>query len=137
MVEIVHTKSRASIVAMAVALCIPAVACGASPNEKIVENPGASPAPSASAPRTDEGNRPLSESECNELGQWIVQACNERGNQRSTQIEGYCTNMTHGMADATWVAKQCLPRIRHMDAVCIKSTDNIRKIIDCERSVTP
>ena len=125
----VITLALASFVGFATA-----IACGAAERTPEV------PAPSASAsapPPAEDGNRALTRDECGSLGQWIVDACNARDNLRDAQIEGWCADKSRGMTgDATWIDRECVPHIRTMDAMCMKSTTIVRKFMDCERSVS-
>jgi hypothetical protein len=96
---------------------------------------GAQPTAAASA-AADESDRPLTQSECESLGQWMLAACNNQGNTHSSQLEGWCSNVTHHVTgDGTWVNDECLAHIRRMDAECIKSTDSVRNMMDCETNV--
>ncbi|MDP9152435.1 MAG: hypothetical protein M3O36_21120 [Myxococcota bacterium] len=97
--------------------------------------PPGSPAPAA--PNADDAARPLTGGECQSLAQWIVGACQERGNDRSSQVDGWCSDVVSRAAsgDDAWVKDDCVPHIKYMDAACFRSTTSIRAMIDCDRNV--
>jgi len=100
--------------------------------------PAASPTslqpPASSA---DPAARPLTADECASLGQWIVSACRDRANSdHSVQADGWCSDMVRGTAeDGSWVAKDCVPHIKYVDAVCFQSTTRVRNLMDCDSNV--
>jgi hypothetical protein len=111
------------------------LACGPSNASPPPKYSGTTPTSSASS-AADETDRALTQSECESLGQWMLAACEKQGNTHSSQLEGWCSNVTHHVTgDGTWVADDCLPHLRRMDAECIKSTDSVKNMMDCERDV--
>jgi hypothetical protein len=120
--------------ATAVLLVLAPLACSPSNAAPPPKYSGTAP-PSASA-TPDETDRPLTQSECDSLGQWMLEACEKQGNTHSSQLEGWCSNVIHHVTgDGTWAADECLPHIRRMDAECIKSTDSVKNMMDCESNV--
>lgn len=108
-------------------------ACGAK------EPPKAdSPTTQATAtPPADEGARPLDKAECEELGKYMLDACENRGNAHSSQIDRWCSNLMHRITgDANWVEQECMVHIRHIDSICFHSTQSVRNLMDCESTIT-
>ncbi len=89
----------------------------------------------ASRQKTDNPDRALTATECESLGQWIAQVCAEHPNTRSSQIDGWCSEMVRTVGDGTWVAGECAKHVRYFDAVCFRSTDQIRALMDCDSNV--
>jgi hypothetical protein len=115
-------------------LALAPLACAPTPSAPPPKYSGTTPGAASAAP--DETDRPLSQEECESLGQWMLAACDKQGNTHSSQIEGWCSNVTHHVTgDGTWVADECLPHVRRMDAECIKSTDSVKNMMDCETNV--
>jgi len=120
--------------ATAVLIVLAPFACTPSDSAPPPKYSGTEPAAASAAPT--ETDRPLSQSECESLGQWMLAACEKQGNTHSSQLEGWCSNVTHHVTgDGTWVNDECLPHIRRMDAECIKSTDSVKNMMDCETNV--
>ncbi len=120
--------------AVALAFVLAPLACGPSTDAPPPKYSGTTP--SASSTPSDESDKPLTRSECESLGQWMLEACDKQGNTHSSQIEGWCSNVTHHVTgDGTWLDEECLPHIRRMDAACMKSSDSVKNMMDCESSV--
>jgi hypothetical protein len=119
---------------LVVLVALAPLACGASNSAAPPKYSGTTPGTASAAP--DDSDHPLTQGECESLGQWMLEACEKQGNTHSSQIEGWCSNVTHHVTgDGTWVADECLPHIRRMDAECIKSTDSVKNMMDCETNV--
>ncbi len=90
----------------------------------------------ASSNAADDPNRPLTKSECDSLAQTIVDACNNRGNDRSTEMDGWCSDMVRRNAgDGTWVESDCLKHVKYMDYFCFQGAKNAHAMMDCDRTV--
>ena len=108
-------------------------ACGAKEPPR-VEN---APAPTSASPPADEGNRHLDKSECEALAKWMLDACENRGNTHSSQIDRWCSNLMHRITgDANWVEQECMVHIRHIDSTCFHSTQSVRNLMDCESTIS-
>jgi len=108
-----------------------ATACGGS-----TPAPSApSPAASASTGTSDNPNRALSESECRSLGAWLADACQNRPNERSARVDGWCSEIVNGVENGSWVPRDCLKHIRYMDSECLRDARNVHVMMDCDRSV--
>jgi hypothetical protein len=109
-------------------------ACGAS------TPPAASPSTSnpsgvtAAQPSSDPA-RALDERECRSLGQWLVDACENRSNQRSARVDGWCSDVRRGVESGAWIAGDCVKHIKYMDAVCFRSTTGVSNMMECDNSV--
>jgi hypothetical protein len=91
--------------------------------------------PSTTA-QSDDPNRRLTKAECESLGATIVDACNNRGNDRSTGADGWCSDMVrHNEGDGTWVGSDCLPHFKYMDAFCFRGARNAHAMMTCDRTV--
>ncbi|MDP9033432.1 MAG: hypothetical protein M3O50_01385 [Myxococcota bacterium] len=93
--------------------------------------------PATAAPKTEDGARPLTAGECQSLAQWIVGACQDRGNDRSSQVDGWCSDLVSRAAggDDAWVKDDCVPHVNYMDAACFRGTTSVRAMMDCDRNV--
>jgi hypothetical protein len=93
--------------------------------------------PTATMPNSpDPASRGLSESECKDLGQAMLEVCNNRGNSRSVQVDGYCSDLLHTVAESdTWLKNECLPHVRYIDATCFRSATTVSVLMDCDRAV--
>jgi len=101
---------------------------------------GSKETPPAESPSTaqssDDPNRRLTKSECDSLGAAIVDACNSRGNDRSSEADGWCSDMVRRNAgDGTWVSSDCLPHFKYMDAFCFNGARNAHAMMTCDRTV--
>jgi hypothetical protein len=83
----------------------------------------------------DNPDRKLTSSECESLGQWIAQVCADHPNTRSSQIDGWCGDMVRTVGDGTWVG-ECTEHVKYFDAVCFRSTTQIRALMDCDSNVS-
>ncbi|MDP9000282.1 MAG: hypothetical protein M3O46_09245 [Myxococcota bacterium] len=108
-------------------------ACGAGGHDAPpAESPAPAAAPSSSA---DDPNRRLTKSECESLAETIVDACNNRGNDRSSEADGWCSDMVrNNTADRPWIVNDCLPHFRYMDYFCFRS-GNAHAMMVCDRTV--
>jgi hypothetical protein len=125
------------------ALLFIAVAASASATACQRDLPAAPPPPQAtpsgvaiaSKQPADDPARPLTSSECGSLGQWIVDDCQNRSNQRSAQIDGWCSDMIRGVDSGSWAKDDCAKHIKYMDYVCFRSTTSVRSLMDCDNAV--
>jgi hypothetical protein len=95
-------------------------------------------APSATAPQAadDNPNRRLTKSDCESLAATIVDACNNRGNDRSSEADGWCSDMLQANeGGGTWIANDCVPHFRYMDAFCFQGARNAHAMMDCDKTV--
>lgn len=91
---------------------------------------------SQSAQGADDPNRRLSKSECESLAQSIVEACNNRGNDRSTEADGWCSEMVRRNAgDGSWVNDDCTAHFKYMDAFCFRGANNAHGMMVCDKTV--
>jgi hypothetical protein len=91
---------------------------------------------SQSSQGADDPNRRLAKSECDSLAQSIVEACNSRGNDRSTEADGWCSDMvTRNSGDGVWVGSDCVPHFRYMDLYCFQSSRNAHGMMVCDKTV--
>jgi hypothetical protein len=93
--------------------------------------------PTAAMPNApDPASRALSESECKDLGQAMLEVCNTRGNSRSVQVDGFCSDLNHTIVESdTWVKNDCLPHVRYIDSTCFRSATSVSLLMDCDRAV--
>jgi hypothetical protein len=104
--------------------------CGAN------EPPPAESASSAAPQSGDDPNRRLTKSECDAMAQSIVDACNNRGNDRSTEADGWCSEMLRrNEGDGTWVGSDCVPHFKYMDYFCFRGAQNAHAMMVCDRTV--
>jgi hypothetical protein len=98
--------------------------------------PAESPANTQGPTSANDPNRRLARSECESLGQSIVEACNGRGNDRSAEVDGWCNDMVrHNSEGGTWVADDCVPHFRYMDSFCFGSANNAHGMMDCDKTI--
>jgi hypothetical protein len=83
----------------------------------------------------DNPARPLTSDECHDLGQWIGEVCQNRGNTRSAQIDGWCSDMIRGVATGSWELGDCAKNVKYMDSVCFRSSKSVRTLMDCDNAV--
>jgi hypothetical protein len=88
----------------------------------------------AASQRPDEAGRKLTKDECDELASWIVQVCHT-DTSRSSQVEGWCSDVVSKSADGAWQADDCAKHIRYVDFACFRSTESSRSLMDCDRTV--
>src|SRR5476651_2537690 len=101
---------------------IAATACGS--KEATPAATPSTPAASASSSGGD-ANRALTEAECESLAQTLLATCDKRGNTHSMQLDRWCSDLGHRVTDGSWVAKECVPRIRFIDGTCFQSATNV------------
>jgi hypothetical protein len=105
-----------------------ALGCGSKQSQ-----PAESP---STAQSSDDPNRKLTKSECDSLGSAIVDACNNRGNDRSSEADGWCSDMVRRNAgEGNWVDSDCLPHFKYMDAFCFNGARNAHAMMTCDRTV--
>jgi hypothetical protein len=88
----------------------------------------------AAAQRPDEAGRKLTKDECDELASWIDQVCHT-DTSRSSQVEGWCSDVVAKSAEGAWQADDCAKHIRYVDFACFRSTESSRSLMDCDRTV--
>lgn len=111
---------------------IVATACGGK------DQPAESPSndTSSSSHASNDGSRRLSKSECESLAHAIVDACNSRGNDRSAEADGWCSDMVaKNSGDGTWVDSDCVPHFRVMDRFCFEGAGNAHGMMTCDKTV--
>jgi len=109
-----------------------ATACGGK------DQPAESPSndTSSSTASSNDGSRRLSKSECEALASSIVDACNNRGNDRSAEADGWCSDMVaKNSGDGTWVSGDCVPHFRYMDRFCFEGAKNAHAMMTCDKTV--
>ncbi len=98
--------------------------------------PPAQSQPIASPPQADDSNRRLTKGDCESLAASIVDACKNRGNDRSSEADGWCSDMLRGNEGAgSWIASDCEPHFRYMDAFCFQGATNAHAMMDCDKTV--
>jgi hypothetical protein len=102
------------------------LACGGS-----TPPPAAAPTPS----HANDANRALSESECKSLGDYVKDVCENRGNERSERVNGWCSDLVRGVDNGTWVDSDCLKHIKYMDGACLRSSSNVHAMMDCDSAI--
>jgi len=107
--------------------------CGAREREPAESATNAQAPPSSGA---NDANRRLSSAECASLGQSIIDACTGRGNDRSAELDGWCSDMVRRNSEGgSWVADDCVPHFRYMDSFCFGSASNAHGMMDCDKTV--
>jgi len=116
-----------SLLACIVAGCI---ACGSA-----TPPPSSPSAPKASSPSS--AGRALTAGECDSLAQHILEACHDRGNDRSAQTEGWCSDVARRTLpeDRSWI-KACAGHVTVIDDACFRSTVVVRSLMDCDSAVS-
>ena len=119
------------------ALPLPALAlvvlAGCAAKQDVGASPKAAPPPSEGATSTqaqDDANRKLTAAECDELASWIVQVCHT-DTTRSSQIEGWCSDVVAKSGEGAWQADDCGKHIHYVDFACFRSTDSARSLMAC------
>ena len=118
-------------------LLLTVAACGSSPASHAstpADEPASGGGATAKQPNDDRANRPLTESECQQLGQSIVDTCHAT-NSRMATIEGWCRDVVVGVGSGSWVT-DCQKHIKYVDAVCFSSTDSAKSMMDCDSTVS-
>jgi hypothetical protein len=116
-----------TVVAWAVAGC---VACGSA------TPPPSTPAASKTSTASGAG-RALGADECDSLARYILEACHDRGNDRSSQTEGWCSDVERRTlpGDRSWI-KGCAGHVTVIDDACFRSTNAVRNLMDCDSAVS-
>jgi hypothetical protein len=111
------------------------IGCGSKEPPQAESPANAAPQATATAAAEDP-NRALTRKECEALGQSIVDACNNRGNDRSSEVDGWCSDMlVRAAEDGSWLRADCKPHFKYLDAVCFHEADNVRSMIGCDKTV--
>ncbi|HEY8042231.1 MAG TPA: hypothetical protein VIF15_20655 [Polyangiaceae bacterium] len=111
-----------------------AAACGSSePAPKTPPSPAQS---GATAPQGgDDAGRSLTKRECDSLAEWIVDVCQNRSNERSARVDGWCGEMIRGAGDGAWAADDCVKHFKYMDAACMRSSTVVHDLMACDSTV--
>ena len=119
-------------------LVVAVAACAATDPSPKDPSSVASPSGSGATSRqpSDDAARPLTKAECESLGGWLVDACNNRPNSRSAQIDGWCSDMVRTINDGSWATGDCAQHIKYVDSVCFRSTTSVRNLMDCDSTVS-
>ena len=101
------------------------------------ETPAESPSnDTSSSTSSNDGSRRLTKSECDSLAHSIVDACNNRGNDRSAEADGWCSDMVaKNSGEGTWVSNDCVPHFRVMDRFCFEGSKNAHGMMVCDKTV--
>lgn len=124
---------KADLLALSLACmfaCIPACAGGATPAELPATPSGVTAAQPANNP-----GRALDAAECTSLGQWLADACQNRPNERSARVEGWCSDVLRGVESGAWATSDCQPHIKYIDATCFRSTTSVHDLMACDQAV--
>jgi hypothetical protein len=105
------------------------LACGSA-------TPAPSTPPTAKAQNATGSARPLTGDECQALAEHILDACHNRGNDRSSQDEGWCSDIERRTLpdDRSWI-KGCTGHVTVIDEACFRSTTVVRSLMDCDSTV--
>jgi len=101
---------------------------------------GESPPPAVPSPRhatPGASPRTLSEGDCESLAQYILAACHDRGNDRATRTEGWCSDVAQHTSpdDQTWI-RDCSRHVTDVDDACFRSTNHVSNLMDCDAAVS-
>jgi hypothetical protein len=108
-------------------------ACGG----RAAEGPPAAPASGVTAPQpASNSGRALDESECRSLGRWLADACQNRPNERSARVDGWCSDILGGVESGAWVTGDCMKHIRYIDSTCFRSTTGVHELMACDEGVS-
>jgi hypothetical protein len=100
------------------------------------EPPPAESASNVATRSSDDPNRRLTKSECDALALVIVDACNNRGNDRSSEADGWCSEMLRkNEGQGTWAGADCVPHFKYMDSFCFRGAQNAHAMMVCDRTV--
>jgi|CZKU01.1.fsa_nt_gi hypothetical protein len=110
---------------------MPACAGGGVPAE-----PPATPSGVTAAQPANNAGRPLDLTECKSLGQWLADACENRPNERSARVEGWCSDVLRGVESGAWITADCVPHIKYIDSTCFRSTTSVHDLMACDVSVS-
>jgi hypothetical protein len=98
------------------------------------------PPPQAATPTRSSSNisaKLLTGEACNSLAQWILDACNARGNDRAARTEGWCSDVEqHTSSDDRGWVHDCTQHITEMDEACFRSTTSVPSLMDCDAAVS-
>jgi hypothetical protein len=83
----------------------------------------------------DDAGRKLTKDECDELASWIVQVCHT-DHTRSSQVEGWCSDIVAKSAEGAWQADDCAKHIHYVDFACFRSTDSARSLMACDGTIS-
>jgi hypothetical protein len=122
---------KASLIAFAF-VCT--TACGSSVPK--ADSPSNPTGVTAAQPSSDNPARALSENECRSLGQWLSDSCENRPNERSARVDGWCSDIVRSVSSGAWVTDDCVKHIKYMDSVCFRSTNSVKNMMDCDDSVS-
>jgi len=91
----------------------------------------------AASPHAGGHVRLLGEEECDALGAWIVGACRDRGNDRSSRNDGWCSDVMARTipTDRSWVV-ECTRRVTSADEACFRGTEVVGTLIECDAAAT-
>lgn len=105
------------------------IACGSS------TPPPVAPSTAKSSSASGAG-RPLDAAECDSLASYILGVCHDRGNDRSSQDEGWCSDVERRTlpGDRSWITT-CNGHVTVMDDACFRSTTVVRSLMDCDSQV--
>jgi hypothetical protein len=79
----------------------------------------------------------LTEGACDSLAQWIVAACNQRGNDRAARTEGWCSDIEqHTLPDDRAWIRDCERHVTEIDETCFRSTTIVGSMMDCDAAVS-
>jgi hypothetical protein len=120
---------KASIAAALAFACM--TGCG---GEKAAEPPPATGV-TAVQPKNNPG-RLLTEGECQSLGRWMAGSCQDRPNDRSAVVDGWCTDVIRGVESGSWVTGDCVKHITYIDSTCYRSTNNVHDLMECDKAVS-
>jgi hypothetical protein len=123
-------------------LLLGAVACGGSqtaPATAASANSSSNgddsePRGATNAQGSDNPNRAMNQSECEQLGEYISGVCHET-HTRQARIDGWCSDIVSKISGGAW-ASECTAKLKYMDSVCFRSTDNAPAMMVCDRTST-
>jgi hypothetical protein len=84
---------------------------------------------------SDNPGRALSMDECASLGRWLADACDNRPNERSARVDGWCSDIVRNVANSSWVSGDCAKNIKYMDSMCFRSAANVHSMMACDDGV--
>ena len=79
--------------------------------------------------------RALDENECRSLGRWLADACQNRPNERSARVEGWCNDILRGVESGSWVTGSCMKSIKYIDSTCFRSSTAVHDLMACDDAV--
>jgi hypothetical protein len=110
-------------------IAVGCLACGTA-------TPPPSTPPTAKASNATGAGRRLTSDECDALAQYILEVCHNRGNDRSSQDEGWCSDVERRTRpdDRSWI-EACAGHATVIDEACFRSTTVVRSLMDCDSTV--